>query len=105
MRDGICELAGLVIKRNIIESDEQLYLQQSGTAIGTKMAPNFSNTSMHELEQKFLTDVPHKPSVWWRFFGDIFTLWQWGVDELHEFMNRLIFVHPTVKFTYNFSTF
>ena len=53
VRDSICELAGLVLKRNIFEFNEQLYLQQSGTAFGTKMAPNFSNIFMHELEQKF----------------------------------------------------
>ena len=64
----------------------------------TKMAPNFSNVFMHELEQKFLTDVLYKPSVWWRFIDDIFALWPWGVDELHEFMNRLNLFHPPVKF-------
>ena len=68
---GICELAKLVLQRNVFEFDNQLYLQVLGTAIGTKMAPNFSNIFMDRLERDFFSRTQYTPSIWWRYIDDI----------------------------------
>ena len=101
--NGICQLARLVLKSNIFEFDDKLFLQLLGTAIGTKMAPNFSNVFMDRLERNFFASSSYKPIVWWRFIDDIFAIWNWGVERLHEFMTCLNAFHPTVKFTYEYS--
>ena len=37
-----------------------------------------------KLERNFLASTSYKPFVWWRFIDDIFAIWNWGVERLHE---------------------
>ena len=103
VRKGVCDLAELVLKRNVFEFGNELFLQLLGTAIGTKMAPNFSNVFMDKLERSFFQNCSQLPSVWWRYIDDIFAIWPWGEDSLIDFMTRLNAFHPNVKFTFEYS--
>ena len=44
----IKKLGNLVLKHNYIEFKGQLFLQQQGTAMGTRMAPNYAIIFMHK---------------------------------------------------------
>ncbi|XP_064479666.1 uncharacterized protein LOC135392983 [Ornithodoros turicata] len=62
----------LILKNNNFEFDGKHYLQVSGTAMGTKMAPNYANIFMGNLEEAFLFECEKKPTLYKRFMDDIF---------------------------------
>ena len=45
----------MVLKKNVFEFNSECFLQISGTAIGTKMAPAYANIVMSIIERKLLT--------------------------------------------------
>ena len=45
----------LVLEKNVFEFNSECFLQTSGTAIGTKMAPAYANIAMSIFERKLLT--------------------------------------------------
>jgi hypothetical protein len=49
----------------------KLYMQISGTAMGTKLASSYANIFMGRLERKLLQIAPYKPFSWSRFIDDI----------------------------------
>ena len=53
---------------------------------------------------KFRTACHRKrPFVWWRYIDDIFMIWTEGEDNLKTFINYLNSIHPTIKFTHEYS--
>jgi hypothetical protein len=58
------------------------YLQISGTAMGTKMAPSYANMIMGRLERRLLYYSPTKPLSWLRFIDDIEMKWVDGRESL-----------------------
>ena len=97
--DTLIELTELVLKNNIFEFSDKTYKQLRGTAIGTKFAPPYAVLFMAALEEKILSKVKKKPSVWWRYIDDIFFIWEHGEESLQEFINEINSFHPTIKFT------
>ena len=67
VRNGICDLAKRVLKRDFFEFGDELFSQFLGTAIGTKMAPTFSNVFMDELERSFPPKCTQLPKFTMRF--------------------------------------
>ena len=43
-----------ILQKNYFEFNETLYLQTSGTAMGTRCAPNYAIIFMAEIEEEFL---------------------------------------------------
>ena len=41
--NGICDMTELVLRRNVFEFNKEYFIQTSGTAIGTKLAPCYAN--------------------------------------------------------------
>ena len=101
--DTLIELTELVLKNNIFEFSDKTYKQIRGTAIGTKFAPPYAVLFMAALEEKILSKVKKKPSVWWRYIDDIFVIWEHGEESLQEFINEINSFHPTIKFTADLS--
>ena len=50
--DTLCVLTELVLKNNFFEFNNKHYIQVQGTAMGTKMAPNYANSFMGHLEHR-----------------------------------------------------
>ena len=100
---GIVDLARFVLTRNYFEFDGQLYLQKSGTAIGTVMAVVYSVIYMYKFAVDAIAARPLKPFVWWRFIDDIFAVWTHGETELLRFVAHLNSVNPCIKFTLHYS--
>ena len=95
----IVKLLRLVLHCNNFEFNCEHFLQTSGTAMGTKVAPSYANIFMADLEANRLLNFPSQPEVWWRFIDDIFCIWTHGEANLQEFVNHLNSCHPTIKFT------
>ena len=82
----------------------QLFNQQiRGTTIGTKFAPPYAILFMADLEEKILSASEKKPMIWWRYIDDIFFIWEHGEESLENFLNKLNSLHPTIKFTAEYS--
>ena len=88
-----------ILKKNYFEFNNEYYLQISGTAMGTRCAPNYAIIFMAELEEDFFTTLTLQPKIWKRFIDDIFMIWNHGEPELEILLTRLNQFHPTIKFT------
>ena len=82
---------------------EKTLKEKRGTAIGTKFALPYSILLMAELEEKILEVVDNKPYLWWRYIDDIFFIWEHGEEKLRNFVETLNDIHPTIKFTAEWS--
>ena len=89
-----------VLTKNCFNFNDQLYEQKQGTAVGSRMAPNYAIIFMHCLETSFLYIYPTPPIVWLRFIDDIFMIWINGEQQLKRFLEILNHHHPTIKFAY-----
>ena len=101
--DTLIELAEIVLKNNFFECDQKTLKQVRGTAIGTKFAPPYAILVMADLEEKILNAFEEKPMIWWRYIDDIFFVWEHGEESLEKFLNKLNTLHPTIKFTAEYS--
>ncbi|CAM4529104.1 unnamed protein product [Lepidochelys olivacea] len=70
---------------------------QFGTAMGTRMAPQYANIFMADLEQRFLSSRPLKPLLYLRYIDDIFIIWTHGKEALEEFHHDFNNFHPTTN--------
>ena len=90
----LVELLKLVLDGNIFEFDNNLWHQQIGTAMGTKIAPTYANIFMGWLEETMLESWSNNksgpnPYMWRRYIDDIFFLWRGTVKELKNFIAHL----------------
>jgi predicted GIY-YIG superfamily endonuclease len=96
-------MADLVLKNNVFEFNKEYFLQTSGTAIGTKMAPAYANIFMSILERDLLNAATHKPDIYHRFIDDIYMVWTHGEEKLLEFLDFINSARPTINFTSEYS--
>ena len=101
--NGIHNMTEMVLKKNVFEFNSECFLQISGTAIGTKMAPSYANIVMSIFERKLLTGSCNKPLVWFRYIDDIIAIWTYGEDKLKDFMLYINTIHSCFQFTCNYS--
>ena len=96
---NIIKMLDLVLTCNNFEFDNRYFLQTSGTAMGTRVAPSYANIFMDWFERKYVYTYVDQPDFWARFIDDIKTLWSLGSDKLDEFLAHINSSHPTIKFT------
>jgi hypothetical protein len=104
MIDGICDMTETVLKNNVFEFNSEFFIQTSGTAIGTKMAPTYANIFMSVFEGDLLSRATTAPFKWFRYIDDVFLVWTASEASLMEFMNFINTIHPNIQFTSNYST-
>ena len=92
-----------MLKITYLHSGKKTLKQKRGTAIGTRFAPPYSILFMTELEEKIIKESEYKPYLWWRYIEDIFFLWEHGESKLKSFLDKIDEVHPTIKFTAEWS--
>ena len=63
--------------------------------MGTKLAPALATIYMYigELEEKFLFQHPKQPSIWKRYIDDVFMIWPYTLEDLHQFLRGLNSMH------------
>ena len=88
-----------ILERNCFQFNGRFYLQTTGTAMGTAMAPSYANLFMGELERKLLMSSQYQPHAWYRFIDDIFFVWTNTAEALEAFTTHCNNHHPTIKFT------
>ena len=71
----ISNLTYQVLTKNYFKFNNQLYEQKQGTAMKTRMAPNYAIIFMHALESNFLSTYWTPPSIWLRFIDDTYMIW------------------------------
>ncbi|CAN7951906.1 unnamed protein product [Ixodes pacificus] len=96
-------LTRLVLELNSFEFHDKFFLQISGTAMGTKMAPNYANIFMGSIESKFLSHQRLTPLFYRRYIDDIFFIWTHSEEELLKFIKDFNTVHPSIAFTHEYS--
>ncbi|XP_065445349.1 uncharacterized protein LOC135982467 isoform X2 [Chrysemys picta bellii] len=100
----VAELCDFVLTHNHFRFGDNLYLQVSGTAMGTRMAPQYANIFMADLEQRFLSSRPLVPLLYLRYIDDIFIIWTHGKEALEEFHLDFNNFHPTINLSLDQST-
>ena len=101
--DAIIDLAEVVLKNNIFTFGKKTLKQKRGPAIGAKPAPLYSILFMSELEEDIVKLCEYKPYLWGRYIDDIFFSWEHGENKLKSFIDKIDKVHPTIKFTSEWS--
>lgn len=101
--DTLSTLLRLVLSKNNFEFDNKHFLQINGTAMGTRMAPNYANIFMASIEEPFLAARSLKPLMYKRFLDDIFLIWNHGEESLLTFLDDFNSAHPSISFTYCYS--
>ena len=97
---SICDMNELVLRRNVFEFNKEYFIQTSGTAIGTKLAPSYANLFSPIFERDLLDEYPIKPSIWLRYIDDIFMTWNESEDKLNDFLAYINTVNPAIQFTH-----
>uniref|UniRef100_K7G6Y6 Reverse transcriptase domain-containing protein n=1 Tax=Pelodiscus sinensis TaxID=13735 RepID=K7G6Y6_PELSI len=100
----IADLCNFVLTHNYFRFENNLYLQISGTAMGTRMAPQYANIFMADLEQRFLNSRPLSPLLYLRYIDDIFMIWTHGQETLEIFHRDFNNLHPTINLSLDHST-
>ena len=59
---------------------------------------------MEHFENNFVQNYNYKPLIWWRYVDDIFAIYQHNEHHLHDFLNYMNSIEPTIKFIGNRNT-
>ena len=102
--DYLMRLMLLVLCSNIFEFDGHLWLQKSGTAIGTRAAPTLANIFMGEWEADLLNRWSGTPVQFYRrYIDDLFFIWSGTVDELEDFVSLANSLCKSIKVTVEYN--
>ena len=106
--DFICDAMKIVSENNTFHSDSKFFLQLSGTAMGTKRAPNYAPNLVlryfEELLYKSLKDEfgeeysNYIEKNFLRYLDDCFIVWPHTKWDLNQFTERLNNLHHKLKF-------
>ena len=72
--------------------------------MGTKMAPQYANIFMANLEENFLQNTHNTPLIYFRCIDDMFLLWTHGEEKLLQFYKDFNSEDPDIHVTMNHST-
>lgn len=97
--EQIMTLLRFVLTLNNFRFNDRHYLQVGGTAMGTRVAPTFTNIYMDSFERQHVYVYTPRPRLWLRFIDDILLVWDHGMDALREFITNLNNRHPNIKFS------
>uniref|UniRef100_A0A674IUK7 Reverse transcriptase domain-containing protein n=1 Tax=Terrapene triunguis TaxID=2587831 RepID=A0A674IUK7_9SAUR len=100
----VADLCDFVLTHNYFTFGDNVYLQVSDTAMGTRMAPQYAIIFMADLEQRFLSSRPLTPLLYLRYIDDIFIIWTHGKEALEEFHHDFNNFHPTINLSLDQST-
>ena len=99
----ILDLAHIVLSNNYFRFENDFYLQSKGTAMGTKMAPNYACLYMGHFENQYVLNASNpfwsKILLYRRFIDDIFIIADCTVEELNCFHQYLNSCNDHLRFT------
>ncbi|CAJ0945054.1 unnamed protein product [Ranitomeya imitator] len=101
--DSVLKLIKLILTHNYFEFDNKIYLQKTGTAMGSKMATQYANLFMAKLESDFLSSCPIRPLAYYCYIDDILIIWMESERQLKTFHEQFNQFHHTINLTLNYS--
>ncbi|CAJ0954690.1 unnamed protein product [Ranitomeya imitator] len=102
--DYVVKLIKFILTNNYFEFVNKIYLQETGTAMGSNMAPQYANLFMAKFEGDFLSSCPIRPLANYRYIYDILIIWMESEPQLKMFHERFNQFHSTINFTLNYSS-
>ena len=101
---SLIKMLEMVLKMNNFQFNGVNFLQVGGTAMGTKVAPNYAVNNMGSFENKHVYTYSKQPLLYLRYIDDIFMIWQHSVTELDTFIEHMNTCSEHIKFTVAKST-
>jgi hypothetical protein len=106
-KDFIMNSLKMILENNFFSFEDNIYLQISGTAMGTKVAPTYASLVMGYLEEKLYSNIIHTfpltanfiNSSWLRYLDDCWIIWKKNYGDFTLFEEILNNLHPAIKFT------
>ena len=98
----------LILKNNYFCFRDEVFLQISGTAMGTKMAPTYAILVVGFLEEKMYTRIKEIYSEnisnniicgWIRYIDDCWIVWKESYGDINILKRILQSLHPSIQFT------
>lgn len=112
-KEFLLEATALVLQNNVFKFNNKHYLQNKGTAMGTKMAPTYATLTLGFLEEVMYQKVKESfdeefgvyiMQNWKRYLDDCFIIWNRDLTDLEKFQNILNQLDASLKFTMDHST-
>lgn len=104
----VLEALELILTNNVFYFDGEYYIQENGTAMGTKAAPNYATLSVGYFEHKTFIVITvrlspdlanYLKSQWRRFLDDVWVYWLKRFGEVTIFLEIINRINPKIKFT------
>ena len=105
----ILEATKFILENNTFQFNDKYYIQISGTAMGTKMAPTYATLTMGFLEEEILNlklvetfgiDIARNiQDNWFGFVDGCIILCKPDFDNINSFIGILNILHPKIKFS------
>jgi len=94
--DDIICLLNLVLSNNYFISNDDIYKQIHGCAMGSPVSPVVSNLCMEEIEETAIDSTPVPPKIWKHYVGDSFcVIKKNAVTSFHDSLNS---IDPHISF-------
>lgn len=97
----------VILQNNFFSFEDNIYVQKSGTAMGTKVAPSYASLVMGFLEEKLYNTIFEEYSFeahdiqnsWIRYLDDCWIIWKVRYGDHTKFHDILNNLHPAINFT------
>ncbi|XP_041417071.1 uncharacterized protein LOC121393224 [Xenopus laevis] len=96
------DLLRFILHKNYFKFENEYFVQRTGTAMGSKVAPAYANAFMHKFESDHILCHPlfrQYGAFYRRYIDDVFYVWLGPIDKLDEFVGYLNDLDSPVKFT------
>lgn len=101
----LVRLAELVLTLNTFEFDGQIFQQNSGVAMGTKMGPSFACLFMGFLEHGIQSTYPGPhPELYRRYIDDGIGATSLSEHQLRDYISFVNDFHPSIDYTFDISS-
>uniref|UniRef100_A0A803JBV1 Reverse transcriptase domain-containing protein n=1 Tax=Xenopus tropicalis TaxID=8364 RepID=A0A803JBV1_XENTR len=99
----LISLLHLVLTCNYFRFEQTFYLQKTGTAMGSNVAPSYANLYMDAFECNYiLPKYTDNLLLYLRYIDDIFIIWRGDHIGVESFVASLNDLSTPVKFTLNY---
>ena len=102
----------IILNNNTFFSNEKIFLQKKGTAMGIKMAPSYATLVLRYLERSMYQDARNRfgeetgtfnEDNWMRYLDDCYINWTFEEQRLKVFNELLNSLNTNVRFTVEYS--
>ena len=94
--DTMLDLMDLVLENNLFEFEDKRYLQQEGTAIGSRLGRNYACTYLGSWEAQLFERATKQPTFYARYIDDIIGIWEHTKEELEEYLTLANSIHQNI---------